>query len=164
MEYGWEIAINIVFLCVFVCYGVGFIALGCVVIEQAVFWRSIKKKGGGQKGDIEIEGPDLRHEYERFENYCDRRAEFYNELKRSRKHSKKIGKKGFGMDSIKNYFNKHQDSLITLAIVIILDHTLFEGAFRGKIQTLVDKILGQTVSGLTGGKDDKVVEAPEPTE
>lgn len=53
----------------------------------------------------------------------------------------KIKKGRFGMESLKKYFENHQDSLITLAIIIVLDHFLFNGALRTKIQTSVEKLL-----------------------
>ena len=56
-------------------------------------------------------------------------------------------KVGF-MDFLKNYFTKHQDSLMTLAVIILLDHFLFDGAFRNKIKGMVDNLINKTEKNL----------------
>lgn len=43
--------------------------------------------------------------------------------------------------NVKGYFNKHQDMIFTTALVILVDHFVFKGAFREKIKALVDKFL-----------------------
>ena len=57
-------------------------------------------------------------------------------------------KGGWNMDSLKAYFVKHQDSIIFLAVIIMIDHILFDGALRGRIQESVEK-------KLAGGTDEK---------
>lgn len=43
--------------------------------------------------------------------------------------------------NIKDYFKKHQEIFITLGIIILIDHFLFNGAFREKIKDTVEKLL-----------------------
>lgn len=64
-------------------------------------------------------------------------------------YEKSITKGGFNMNNLKNYFEKHQDSLITLAIIIIVDHFIFDGTFRTKIKTSIDGLLDKNVKLLT---------------
>ena len=53
------------------------------------------------------------------------------------------GKGGFKMfKTLKEYFNKHQDMIITVAVVIIADQVIFKGAFRERIQKLFENMLG----------------------
>lgn len=61
---------------------------------------------------------------------------------------------GFTMDSLKRYLNVHQDALITLAIIILLDHFLFDGQFREKIKGSVEGLLNKTTKKLEEGKDE----------
>jgi len=63
---------------------------------------------------------------------------------------KLVKKGGLKMDIIKQYFDKHQDALITLAIVIVVDNFLFGGAFREKIKKSLEKMLHNTEKQLTG--------------
>ena len=44
-------------------------------------------------------------------------------------------------NSIKSYIEKNQDTFFTIAIVILLDHYLFEGALRSKIKTSVEGMI-----------------------
>jgi hypothetical protein len=57
------------------------------------------------------------------------------------------------MDYLKGYFEKHQDQIITLGIVILLDHILFDGLFRDRLKGMVEKLIG-TVETSMGGKKD----------
>ena len=57
--------------------------------------------------------------------------------------------KGNTMSSIKEYFTKHQDTYITLGIIVLIDHFLFGGIFREKIQKTVENILDTTQKQLT---------------
>lgn len=50
-------------------------------------------------------------------------------------------KKGLSMGSLKEYLSKHKDMLFTVAIVIVLDQVVFEGAFREKLKKVVDNML-----------------------
>jgi hypothetical protein len=60
-------------------------------------------------------------------------------------------KGGSRMEVFKSYLAKHQDSLITLAIIILVDHFLFDGALRERIKSSVEKILGHTEQKMIGG-------------
>jgi len=68
---------------------------------------------------------------------------------------KGMKKGGFNMEWVKSYFNKHQDQIMTLGIIILLDHVIFEGMFRDRLKGLVDKMIGATEKQLAGGTDGK---------
>jgi hypothetical protein len=53
------------------------------------------------------------------------------------------------MGYVKEYFVKHRELLMGLAIFILLDHYIFNGAFKEKIQKLVHGILDQADKKLT---------------
>ncbi len=59
-------------------------------------------------------------------------------------------KGGFGMENLKAYFKKNEDTFITLAIVILVDNYLFEGQFREKIKNMLDKIITGSEKKLLG--------------
>lgn len=56
--------------------------------------------------------------------------------------------KGGTMNYLKEYFEKHQDSLITIAIVVLVDYYVFNGAFKEKLRALIDKLLNSTSEKL----------------
>lgn len=49
---------------------------------------------------------------------------------------------------VREYFVKHREILMGLAIFILLDHYIFEGAFREKIKRIVHGILDRTENKL----------------
>lgn len=54
----------------------------------------------------------------------------------------KKGKEGKKMlQSIKEYFEKHKDVVMTLAIIVVADHFLFDGALRERIKAVIDGML-----------------------
>ena len=54
-------------------------------------------------------------------------------------------KKGNSMiTTIKDYFKKHEETFITLAILLLVDEYLFEGKFRDKIKEIMDSIITKT--------------------
>lgn len=55
---------------------------------------------------------------------------------------------GNDMNYIKNYFNKHQESIMTIVFIILIDHFVFKGAFRGRIQKSVEGMLGNVEKQL----------------
>ena len=44
-------------------------------------------------------------------------------------------------DSVKKYFQKHQEIFYTIAVALVVDHYVFNGAFRKKIEALVERLL-----------------------
>lgn len=50
-------------------------------------------------------------------------------------------KEGKVIESVKGYINKHRDFLMTLVLVLVVDHIVFKGALREKIKTVVDGAL-----------------------
>ena len=50
------------------------------------------------------------------------------------------------MSHLKEYFTKYRDTLLTIGLVVVLDHFIFQGAFRSKIQKAVEKLLDGKVS------------------
>jgi len=45
------------------------------------------------------------------------------------------------LKSLKKYYEDHQDIILTVGVVVLLDHFLFGGALRAKIQTTIEKLL-----------------------
>lgn len=46
------------------------------------------------------------------------------------------------LGSIKKYFDDHRDLLMTLAVLVIVDQWVFDGAFKEKIKGLMDRVVG----------------------
>lgn len=57
-------------------------------------------------------------------------------------------KRGRKMEMIKDYFKKHSEVFITIAIVVLIDEYLFGGSLREKIKSLLDKILNGATAKL----------------
>lgn len=53
------------------------------------------------------------------------------------------------MGYMKDYFVKHRELLMGLTIVVLLDHFIFGGAFRTKIEAIVNGILNNAQKKLT---------------
>jgi hypothetical protein len=51
--------------------------------------------------------------------------------------------RGNCLNALKDYFMKHKDSLFTIGIVILIDHFVFDGAFRDKIKATVESMLNK---------------------
>ena len=62
------------------------------------------------------------------------------------------------METIKGYFKKHEETCMTLAIIILVDHFIFNGSFRQKIKDLVDGLLTKTSKKLL---EDEANENPK---
>lgn len=63
---------------------------------------------------------------------------------------KLVPKEGDGvMGYMKDYFVKHRELLMGLTIVVLLDHFIFGGAFRTKIEAIVNGILNNAQKKLT---------------
>lgn len=45
------------------------------------------------------------------------------------------------LNSFKDYLAKHKEVFWTLAIVFVIDHVVFNGAFKSKLQGMVEKLL-----------------------
>lgn len=60
---------------------------------------------------------------------------------------KLTGRRSF-MDTFKSYFKKHEEAYMTIFIVILIDHFIFAGVFRQKIQDLVDSLIAKTSRNL----------------
>lgn len=50
--------------------------------------------------------------------------------------------------SIKDYVKTHREILITLALVALVDHFVFEGQFKKKLQQLVEALLNKAQKQL----------------
>lgn len=57
------------------------------------------------------------------------------------------------MEILKNYFNKHQESIISLAFLLLLDEFIFEGQFRGRIKSIVENIFNKNEQKLLKKED-----------
>lgn len=55
---------------------------------------------------------------------------------------------GSWMEGIKNYFKKHEEMFITIAMLLILDEYIFDGKFRDKIKDLMDSFINKTKRNL----------------
>lgn len=49
--------------------------------------------------------------------------------------------KGGNMKKIKEWFDSHSDTLITVAVIVLLDHFLFNGSLRGRLKELMNGLL-----------------------
>lgn len=78
----------------------------------------------------------------------------YNRIKEYIENEKKgtrlecINQGGTMLDSLKSYFNKNQETFYTIGLIILIDHFVFNGAFRDKIKQLVDKLINKTEKQL----------------
>jgi hypothetical protein len=59
------------------------------------------------------------------------------------------------MGPIKEYFTKHREIFFTFAVVFLVDHFLFHGKFKEKIQNAVEGLLDKSIKTLHGGSDEK---------
>ena len=50
------------------------------------------------------------------------------------------------MEAIKSYFDKHRDIMLTIGIILILDHFVFSGAFTEKLKKMIDSFLDKKAS------------------
>jgi len=58
------------------------------------------------------------------------------------------------IQQIKSYFQKNQDVIISLAIIILIDQFLFDGQFREKIKSMMESWITKTEKKL--GHDPEV--------
>ncbi len=47
------------------------------------------------------------------------------------------------MDSIKEYFRKHEETIITIILIIMVDQFIFKGAFSEKLKAIVDGLINK---------------------
>lgn len=47
------------------------------------------------------------------------------------------------LDSIKEYIKEHKQVIITIGVVLLVDHLVFGGAFRERVKGLVEKLLNK---------------------
>lgn len=52
------------------------------------------------------------------------------------------------MDSLKQYFKTHRDTIFTIIILVVVDHYLLGGAFRDRIKSLMENFLNKTEKKL----------------
>ena len=64
--------------------------------------------------------------------------------------SKLTKKKGESM--FKSYFQKHEETLMTIVLVMVIDHFFLNGALKDKIQGLLTGILDSTEKKLANEK------------
>jgi hypothetical protein len=56
------------------------------------------------------------------------------------------------MQALKTYFDKHQETCITLALIVIVDYFIFDGMFQEKIKSMMENAIG-TVEKKLSPKD-----------
>jgi len=52
------------------------------------------------------------------------------------------------MSWLKEYMSENRHTIITLAVIVVLDHYIFDGSFRKKLKGIIDKVLDQTTKQL----------------
>ena len=63
-------------------------------------------------------------------------------------------KKGIlSMEFIKEYFRKHQELIINLAFLFLLDEYVFEGKFRERIKNIVENLFTKTEKKILKGDE-----------
>lgn len=63
----------------------------------------------------------------------------------------KLHKENNMLESVKEYLKEHKSIIMTIAVVLLVDHLVFQGAFREKVKSLVDGLLNKAQKQL----DDK---------
>lgn len=58
------------------------------------------------------------------------------------------------MKAVKDYFEKHQETCITLGIIILVDHFVFNGAFQDKIKAMMNQAIGSVEEKLSPKKEE----------
>jgi len=59
------------------------------------------------------------------------------------------------IESAKEYLRKHQDTILTIVVVVVLDYLFFGGAFRDKAKSLVEGVLNKAEKKLGEGDGSK---------
>lgn len=67
------------------------------------------------------------------------RDEAYERLKGYMKDYKEGGK----MKSLRDWFDKHSDAIITIAVIVIVDHFLFSGSLRERLKGMMTGLLSK---------------------
>jgi len=52
------------------------------------------------------------------------------------------------IDSVKTYLKKHEDTIITIIILILIDHFIFNGAFRDKLNKIVETMISKVTKKI----------------
>lgn len=60
----------------------------------------------------------------------------------------KLTKEKSMLDSVKEYLKENKQIIMTIAVVLIVDHLVFGGAFREKVKSLVDGLLSKAQKQL----------------
>lgn len=96
--------------------------------------RAYKDSGDGNRGYIKIKDDDGE-----IKNYYERRF---------------LKVKGMKiMETLKEYFGKHKDTFITVAMVILVDEFLLGGSLRVRVKKLCNSILTTAEKKLNGGTE-----------
>lgn len=64
--------------------------------------------------------------------------------------------KTIGSD-LKAFIAEHKSTIYWIALMFLLDHVLFQGAFRERLHGLMNKLLGKVESQIDGGKTVSLV-------
>lgn len=51
-------------------------------------------------------------------------------------------------DAAKRFFNKHEDTLMTVALVLLADHFFFGGKFRSRLEGVADAFLKRAEASI----------------
>lgn len=58
-----------------------------------------------------------------------------------KKEQSKTERKLIKMESLKSYFKKHEEPIITIALVVVIDEIIFKGVLRNKVQSILERML-----------------------
>lgn len=61
-------------------------------------------------------------------------------------------------ESLKNYLKKHEETIITIIFIILIDQFIFNGAFRDKIKSIVDGMITSVTKKVTEPMTEKIGE------
>lgn len=50
--------------------------------------------------------------------------------------------------SIRNYYEKYQDIILTVGAIFLLDHYMFDGKFRTKIEQIMESLISKATSKI----------------
>lgn len=57
------------------------------------------------------------------------------------------------MEYLKEYFHKNRDLIFNISLILLIDHFVFNGAFREKIKSIMDGLINRTEKQLKAKSD-----------
>lgn len=50
--------------------------------------------------------------------------------------------------SVRNYYEKYQDTILTVAVIFLLDHYMFDGKFKTKLEQIMESLIGKCTAKI----------------